>query len=228
MRTCQTLIEENSDRIRKPIPNQIRFKVFRRDLFTCQYCGRTGNETILEVDHVIPHSKGGSDHQDNLITSCRDCNRGKSDMQVIETNLNAEQIDIERERIAKELQKNKEDKEKLQNPYLDSLETLARVMQEYVNLEIKSLELEIKENEIRDPTTISDDEVRGWFEDAEDYDENRTYTKADYIKSNGEALKSIREEHLNIIIDSKLLNSLITQKEEYNSIYYCMLHDMIS
>jgi hypothetical protein len=56
-----------------------RFEVFKRDRFTCQYCGQTPPAVLLEVDHVIPRSVGGSDEMDNLITSCQDCNRGKSD-----------------------------------------------------------------------------------------------------------------------------------------------------
>lgn len=57
---------------------RVRFEVFKRDRFTCSYCGRTPPEILLEVDHVIPRAAGGSDDFDNLLTSCRDCNRGKS------------------------------------------------------------------------------------------------------------------------------------------------------
>ncbi len=56
---------------------KIRFKVFQRDNFTCQYCGRKTPEVILEIEHVIPISKGGTDEEDNLTTSCFECNRGK-------------------------------------------------------------------------------------------------------------------------------------------------------
>lgn len=56
-----------------------RFEVFRRDGFTCQYCGNRPPDIVLEVDHIDPVSKGGSDHDLNLITSCFDCNRGKRD-----------------------------------------------------------------------------------------------------------------------------------------------------
>ena len=55
----------------------LRFEVFRRDAFTCRYCGRKSPDAILEVDHVIPKSDGGPDDLGNLITSCYDCNRGK-------------------------------------------------------------------------------------------------------------------------------------------------------
>jgi len=57
----------------------LRFEVFKRDNFTCQYCGRSAPDVILEADHIHPDSKGGKTDLLNLITSCFDCNRGKSD-----------------------------------------------------------------------------------------------------------------------------------------------------
>jgi len=60
------------------ISDKKRFQVFKRDHFTCQYCGRSAKDgAILEIDHIIPKSKGGTDDIDNLITACRECNRGK-------------------------------------------------------------------------------------------------------------------------------------------------------
>jgi hypothetical protein len=56
---------------------KLRFEVFKRDDFTCQYCGRKTPEVILELEHIIPLSKGGTDELDNLTTSCFECNRGK-------------------------------------------------------------------------------------------------------------------------------------------------------
>lgn len=55
----------------------LRMKVFKRDKFTCQYCGKIGGK--LEADHIIPFSKGGGDELSNLVTSCRKCNRQKKD-----------------------------------------------------------------------------------------------------------------------------------------------------
>ena len=63
---------------RKPLSKAVRFDVFKRDKFICQYCGRSAPEVILEVDHIKPVSKGGSNDMMNLVTSCSDCNRGKS------------------------------------------------------------------------------------------------------------------------------------------------------
>jgi len=57
-------------------------KVFNRDKHTCQYCSQVGGK--LEVDHVIPFSKGGTNDLNNLVTSCRRCNRQKKDKSVDE------------------------------------------------------------------------------------------------------------------------------------------------
>jgi hypothetical protein len=64
---------------RKGISKKIRFEVFKRDSFTCQYCGKPAPDVILHVDHIEPVSKGGDNEIINLITSCFDCNAGKSD-----------------------------------------------------------------------------------------------------------------------------------------------------
>lgn len=64
---------------RKTISVKTRFEVFKRDVFTCQYCNAKPPKVPLEVDHIIPVSKGGKNNLDNLITACFDCNRGKSD-----------------------------------------------------------------------------------------------------------------------------------------------------
>ena len=59
------------------ISKKLRFEVFKRDSFTCQYCGRMAPDVILEVDHIDPVKRGGKNDILNLITSCKDCNRGK-------------------------------------------------------------------------------------------------------------------------------------------------------
>lgn len=55
-----------------------RFEVFKRDDFTCRYCGKKSPDVILEVDHIVPRAEGGSDDTINLATSCWACNSGKS------------------------------------------------------------------------------------------------------------------------------------------------------
>lgn len=72
---------------RKELSKKIRFEVFKRDSFKCQYCGRSAPDVILEVDHIIPVAKGGDNDIMNLITSCRDCNRGKRDKMLSDDSL---------------------------------------------------------------------------------------------------------------------------------------------
>jgi len=53
-------------------------RVFRRDDFTCVYCGFDGhtfeNWMQLLLDHVIPSAQGGESKDDNLVTCCFYCN----------------------------------------------------------------------------------------------------------------------------------------------------------
>lgn len=63
---------------RKPISKRTRFDVFKRDGFTCQYCGAQPPGVVLELDHVHPVSLGGDSGEINLTTSCNVCNSGKS------------------------------------------------------------------------------------------------------------------------------------------------------
>lgn len=60
------------------ISNSLRFEIFQRDEHICQYCGRRPPEVELEIDHLIPVAKNGTDEPENLVTSCKECNRGKS------------------------------------------------------------------------------------------------------------------------------------------------------
>ena len=54
--------------------------VLARDKWKCLSCGISSKEdgVLLEVDHIIPRSKGGSDDMSNLQTLCKKCNIGKS------------------------------------------------------------------------------------------------------------------------------------------------------
>lgn len=71
-----------SARNRGSIGPKLRFEIFKRDEFTCQYCGRKPPEVVLNCDHVLAVAKGGDDDPSNLLTSCWDCNIGKGDRDV--------------------------------------------------------------------------------------------------------------------------------------------------
>lgn len=79
-------LEAKKGRKRERIPQGVRFDVFRRDNFTCVYCGRSSPAVTLHCDHVVAHSKGGSDEKENLVTACEDCNFGKGAKSVRRTN----------------------------------------------------------------------------------------------------------------------------------------------
>ncbi|MEF2156417.1 HNH endonuclease [Luteimonas sp. FXH3W] len=62
---------------RKSISQKARFEVFKRDGFSCTYCGATPPKAILHVDHIHPVAEGGDNSQNNLVTACDQCNWGK-------------------------------------------------------------------------------------------------------------------------------------------------------
>ena len=64
---------------RQAIRKSVRFEVFKRDSFTCQYCGEKAPDVVLEIDHITPVADGGDNDILNLVTACRACNSGKAD-----------------------------------------------------------------------------------------------------------------------------------------------------
>lgn len=60
--------------------SKLREKIKQRDDHTCQNCKLSVNDEpnlLLEIDHIIPISKGGMSSEDNLQTLCWKCNRSK-------------------------------------------------------------------------------------------------------------------------------------------------------
>jgi len=88
--TIEALIEYIDDNIKRSktakaqrslMTKKLREFIKRRDNYTCQNCYASvaqQNLLLLEVDHIIPISKGGLSTKDNLQTLCWKCNRTKS------------------------------------------------------------------------------------------------------------------------------------------------------
>lgn len=57
----------------------MRFEIYARDGYKCCRCGKSGQYVSLEIDHIIPISKGGKSTYDNLQTLCHQCNVEKGD-----------------------------------------------------------------------------------------------------------------------------------------------------
>lgn len=62
---------------RTGLSKKLRFEVFKRDGFRCQYCGASAPDVLLVVDHIHPVAAGGKNNILNLITACEPCNAGK-------------------------------------------------------------------------------------------------------------------------------------------------------
>lgn len=62
---------------RGKVSNKLRFKVYARDGYRCRCCKRKFESKFLEVDHILPISKGGKSTIDNLQTLCHNCNQAK-------------------------------------------------------------------------------------------------------------------------------------------------------
>ena len=109
---------------RKNLSKSVRFEVFKRDSFKCQYCGKSAPDVVLEVDHIIPVSKGGDNDISNLITACFDCNRGKRDKKLTD-------------KQSAKLQKEELDK---LNARREQLEMIAEWRKELLNLMNESID----------------------------------------------------------------------------------------
>lgn len=62
---------------RKPISKSLRYDIFTRDGYTCQYCGGRPPDSTLQIDHRVPVVSGGDNDPMNLVTACVECNAGK-------------------------------------------------------------------------------------------------------------------------------------------------------
>ena len=76
---------------RRKISDTTRYAVLERAGFKCQCCGSKplkNNNVVLHIDHIIPHSLGGSDSIDNLQVLCDKCNLSKQNRFIINHNIN--------------------------------------------------------------------------------------------------------------------------------------------
>jgi hypothetical protein len=95
---------------RKPLSKKLRFEVFKRDSFTCQYCGKSAPEVVLHVDHIKPVKEGGTNDITNLVTACADCNLGKGarklsdSSEVVKAKRQLDELNARREQLEMMLQ----------------------------------------------------------------------------------------------------------------------------
>jgi len=83
--TCEKRIEDHIEtwgdqfksRNDDPVPGSTRYEVLRRSGGRCELCGASHEEIQIDVDHIIPRSKGGTNDESNLQALCRTCNAQK-------------------------------------------------------------------------------------------------------------------------------------------------------
>ncbi len=126
---------------RKPLSRKVRFEVFKRDLFTCQYCGRKSPDVVLNVDHIEPVSKGGTNELLNLVTSCFDCNQGKKARRIGDST----ELEVQRKQL--ELIQERRNQLKMLKEWRDECNTLEMEMLTLVK-EAVELEFNRSLNEI--------------------------------------------------------------------------------
>lgn len=134
----------NLERIRmerKSLSKKIRFEVFKRDKFTCQYCGDKAPDVILEVDHILPVAAGGGNEMLNLITACRDCNRGKG-----KTTLSDESAAAKKRRQAEELQERREQIEMMSEWHMSLIEQEKEMIEMIENIISECSDIEFSFN----------------------------------------------------------------------------------
>jgi diadenosine tetraphosphate (Ap4A) HIT family hydrolase len=61
------------------VSGTLRYEVLKRAKFRCELCGVSADVRALEVDHIVPRSRGGTDEADNLQALCYRCNAMKRD-----------------------------------------------------------------------------------------------------------------------------------------------------
>ena len=64
--------------IDNPVPDSLRYRILKKSKQRFELCGATKNDRPLNVDHIIPRSKGGKSDESNLQVLCSKCNRSKS------------------------------------------------------------------------------------------------------------------------------------------------------
>jgi len=64
---------------KKGRPRFSKTNLYIRDMYTCQYCFERFPRSYLTLDHVLPISKGGKTHWENIVAACGPCNTKKGD-----------------------------------------------------------------------------------------------------------------------------------------------------
>jgi 5-methylcytosine-specific restriction endonuclease McrA len=79
LRVPEVIALTRYDRVPNNTVTFSRRNIFKRDRFTCQYCGCQPGKEELTIDHVTPRSRGGVSNWENCVLACVECNSRKAD-----------------------------------------------------------------------------------------------------------------------------------------------------
>ncbi len=86
-RVPEIILLSKYEKLPTPRLNFSRRTLYRRDKFTCQYCGDSPGDKNMSIDHVVPRAKGGRTTWENCVASCLHCNRKKADKTLKESGM---------------------------------------------------------------------------------------------------------------------------------------------
>jgi 5-methylcytosine-specific restriction endonuclease McrA len=79
LRVPEVIALSGYDRLPTAAVSFSRRNLFKRDRYTCQYCGKQPGSEELTIDHVVPRAQGGQSRWDNCVLACLECNKRKAD-----------------------------------------------------------------------------------------------------------------------------------------------------
>lgn len=77
-RIPEIILLKRYEKLPQPKVHFSRRTLYKRDNYTCQYCGKKPGSEELTVEHVIPKAQGGQTTWENTVLACVDCNRKKA------------------------------------------------------------------------------------------------------------------------------------------------------
>jgi 5-methylcytosine-specific restriction endonuclease McrA len=79
VRVPEVIALNGYDRLPSAAVSFSRRNIFKRDHYTCQYCGVQPGSEELTIDHVVPRAQGGISSWTNCVLACVACNKRKAD-----------------------------------------------------------------------------------------------------------------------------------------------------
>lgn len=94
MRVPEVITLMEYDRVPTNAVTFSRRNIYKRDRFTCQYCGDQPGSEELTIDHVQPRSRGGTSTWENCVLACLECNKRKADRTPLEADMPLKKLPV--------------------------------------------------------------------------------------------------------------------------------------